>query len=83
MIEMAEKYRSGQWAAFEPRTFEAARMRKLHGYLGCISQVDHAIGELLDWLSEASIEEDTIVIYGSDHGEYGCQHGLMEKAPGI
>ena len=80
---MAEYYRSGNWTVFEPRTFEAGRLRKLHGYLGCVSQVDHAVGELLGCLSEQGLEQDTIVIYTSDHGDYACEHGNMEKAPGI
>ncbi|MFQ5809970.1 MAG: sulfatase, partial [Armatimonadota bacterium] len=63
--------------------FEAGRLRKLHGYLGNISHVDHAVGELLDWLQEHELEGDTIVVYSSDHGDYACEHGIMEKAPGI
>ena len=29
------------------------------------------------------VAENTIVVYGSDHGDYACEHGIMEKAPGI
>ena len=79
----AEQHRTGNWTLFEPRTFEAGRLRKLHGYLGCVSQVDHAVSEMLAWLREQGLEENTIVIYASDHGDYACEHGLMEKAPGI
>ncbi|MBI2437197.1 MAG: sulfatase-like hydrolase/transferase, partial [Lentisphaerae bacterium] len=28
--------RKGNWTLFEPRTFEAGRLRKLHGYLGAV-----------------------------------------------
>lgn len=83
MIQSAAAFRTGNWALFEPKTFEAARMRKLHGYLGCVSQVDHAVGELMQWLEDAGLADDTILIYSSDHGDYACEHGLMEKAPGI
>ncbi len=79
----AENMKSGSWTIFEPKTFEAGRLRKLHGYLGCVSQVDYAVGEMLDWPKEKGLEEDTIVIYTSDHGDYACEHGIMEKAPGI
>ena len=79
----AEKYRAGDWTAFEPHTFKAGRLRKLHGYLGCVSQVDFAVGELMAWLKEQGLEEDTIVVYSADHGDYACEHGQMEKAPGI
>lgn len=79
----AERWRRGEWTLFEPRTFEAGRLRKLHGYLGCVSHVDHAVGELLQWLHDNDLNENTIVIYTSDHGDYACEHDIMEKAPGI
>jgi arylsulfatase A-like enzyme len=79
----AKRWRSGNWALIEPKTFEAARMRKLRGYLGAVSQVDHAVGKMLSYLDEKAIANDTIVIYTSDHGDYACEHGIMEKAPGI
>jgi choline-sulfatase/uncharacterized sulfatase len=80
---MAEHWRKHEWQLFEPRTFEAGRLRKLHGYLGSVSHVDHAVGELLDRLDAEGLSEDTIVVYSSDHGDYACEHGIMEKAPGI
>ncbi len=83
LIHKAETYRSAGWTVFEPKTFEAGRLRKLHGYLGNLSHVDHAVGELLDWLDEKGIAEDTIVVYSADHGDFACEHGQMEKAPGI
>ena len=79
----AERWRTNQWQLFEPKTFEAGRLRKLHGYLGNVSHVDYAVGELMQWLEEAGLAEDTILIYSSDHGDYACEHGIMEKAPGI
>lgn len=79
----AQGWRTRDWQLFEPKTFEAGRLRKLHGYLGNVSHVDHAVGELMTWLRENGLDEDTIVIYSSDHGDYACEHGIMEKAPGI
>lgn len=80
---MARAYREGGWILFEPRTYEAARRRRMRGYLGCVSQVDHAVGELLGWLDGAGLADDTIVLYAADHGDYCGQFGLMEKVPGI
>jgi len=79
----AERWRTGDWTLFEPRTFEAGRLRKLHGYLGSVSHVDFAVGEMLDWLDANGLGDETIVVYGADHGDYACEHGIMEKAPGI
>jgi choline-sulfatase/uncharacterized sulfatase len=79
----AAGWRNDDWAVFEPKTFSAARLRKLQGYLGAVSQVDAATGRMLDAIRELGIEENTIVVYTSDHGDYACEHGIMEKAPGI
>ena len=68
---------------FEPKTYAALRKRKQHGYLGCVSHVDHAVGELLAYLDEQSLARNTIVIYTADHGDYASEFGILEKAPGI
>ena len=81
--ESARGWARGDWALIEPKTFEAARLRKLRGYLGAVSQVDHSVGLMLDFLRESGLAKNTIVIYSSDHGDYACEHGVMEKAPGI
>jgi choline-sulfatase/uncharacterized sulfatase len=83
LVSTAGGFRDGAWTRFEPRTFEAGRLRKLRGYLGCVSQVDYALGQTLQLLEELGIAENTIVIYSSDHGDYAAEHGVMEKAPGI
>ena len=82
-IASTQRWRRGDWTLFEPRDFEAGRRRKLHGYLGAVSQVDAAVGKLLDYLRGAGMADDTIVVYTSDHGDYATEHGIMEKAPGI
>lgn len=83
MRSTAENWRRGNWALIEPKTYEAARARKMRGYLGAISQCDHAVGQMIDCLDALGVAENTIVIYTSDHGDYACEHGIMEKAPGI
>jgi arylsulfatase len=79
----ARGWRTRDWMLFEPKTFEAGRLRKLHGYLGAVSQVDHAVGQMLDYLRGSGLAENTVVVYSADHGDYACEHGIMEKAPGI
>ena len=81
-VEVKE-WRETDWQLIDPKTFEAGRLRKLQGYLGNVSHVDHAVGELLDWLEQTGAGENTIVVYSSDHGDYACEHDIMEKAPGI
>jgi arylsulfatase A-like enzyme len=44
-----------------------------------LAEVDHQVGRLLDTLSALSVDEDTIVVFSSDHGEFLGDHGLMSK----
>jgi arylsulfatase len=69
--------------AFEPKTYEAGRLRKLRGYYACVSQVDHMVGLALQALRDKGLFENTIVLYCSDHGDFALEHGFIEKAPGI
>lgn len=39
--------------------------------------VDQHIARVLDTLEEVGLREDTMVVFMSDHGEYGGAHGLM------
>jgi arylsulfatase A-like enzyme len=71
------------WIAFGPDDFGSARRRVLHGYYGCVSQMDDCMGQMLDLLDELEIAEDTLVVYLTDHGEFAGEHGMIEKAPGI
>jgi len=82
--KMREAQENGsEESLFGDPSYEALRRRKLRGYYGLISQTDHAIGEVLDALSASGQHENTIVIYTTDHGEYACEFGLLEKSPGI
>ena len=57
--------------------------RAWRGTLACVSQIDDVFGRLLAHLEATGRADDTIVIYGSDHGAYHGIHGIEEKAPGI
>jgi len=54
-------------------------LRAREAYYACVDFVDDCIGELLDGLESASLLENTIVIYTSDHGEMAGVHGLWGK----
>jgi arylsulfatase A-like enzyme len=53
--------------------------RYLHDYLACIAGVDESVGRLLDYLKEAGLDQDTIVVYSSDQGFYLGEHGWFDK----
>ncbi|HBQ63334.1 MAG TPA: sulfatase, partial [Clostridiales bacterium] len=48
-------------------------------YYGIISQMDDANGHVLKTLKKLGIEEDTLVIYTSDHGDMCGAHRMIDK----
>jgi arylsulfatase A-like enzyme len=79
-------------AAYDPRN-EAFRDADLQGeerarhyyqryvkdYLRCIASVDDSVGRILDYLDEAGLAENTLVIYSSDQGFFLGEHGWYDK----
>ena len=53
--------------------------RYLKDYLRVIRSLDENIGRVLDYLEEAKLADDTIVIYTSDQGFYMGEHGWFDK----
>jgi len=53
--------------------------RYLQDYLRCIRAVDENVGRLLDYLDEAKLAANTVVIYSSDQGFYLGEHGWFDK----
>ncbi len=48
-------------------------------YFAAITGIDEQFGRLLDTLRQEGIEDDTIVVFTSDHGEMLASHGLRGK----
>ena len=48
-------------------------------YLRCVASVDDGVGLLLDYLEEAGLTENTIVVYTSDQGFFLGEHGYYDK----
>jgi arylsulfatase A-like enzyme len=53
--------------------------RYMKNYLATVKGVDENIGRMLDYLDEAGLAENTIVIYSSDQGFYLGEHGWFDK----
>ena len=53
--------------------------RYMKDYLRTIQSVDDGVGEVLDYLKENGLEENTIVVYTSDQGFYLGEHGWFDK----
>jgi len=53
--------------------------RYLKDYLRTIQSVDDGVGEILDYLDQEGLTENTIVVYTSDQGFYLGEHGWFDK----
>ena len=63
-----------------PQTDEQLREIIANTY-GQIAFIDEQVGRLLTALAEAGVDDNTVVIYSSDHGDWLGDHGLILKGP--
>lgn len=61
-----------------PKEWEWDRIRKTYAM---VELIDENVGKILQTLRQEGLEEDTIVIFTSDHGELLGDHGLWLKGP--
>ncbi len=60
--------------------FSETEIRRLiAAYYGCCTHLDRQIGRVLTALSDNGLQENTRIIYTSDHGENLGEHGLFAK----
>ncbi len=53
--------------------------RYIKDYLRTIKSVDDGVGEILDYLEEEGLADNTLIIYTSDQGFYLGEHGWFDK----
>ncbi|NKI25476.1 sulfatase [Arenibacter sp. 6A1] len=53
--------------------------RYLQDYMATIASVDEGVGQLLDYLEENGLAENTLVVYTSDQGFYMGENGWFDK----
>lgn len=65
-----------------PEGLDAATTRKrIANTAAMVELIDQNVGRILKTLSETGLEEDTLVLFTSDHGELLGDHGLWLKGP--
>jgi arylsulfatase A-like enzyme len=62
-----------------PAAAAQAARRDLAGYYGHCTALDACVGELWKTLREAGIEENTLLVFTSDHGDMLGSHNLSRK----
>jgi uncharacterized sulfatase len=63
------------------RRDEETRRRDMAVYYGMVSLLDKYVGRILDHLQSRGLDENTLVVFTSDHGHLFGQHGLIAKGP--
>ncbi|MCY3877852.1 MAG: sulfatase-like hydrolase/transferase [Rhodobacteraceae bacterium] len=48
---------------------------------GMLTMIDDAVGDILQTLTETGLDENTVVIFNSDHGDYMGAFSLLLKGP--
>ena len=48
-------------------------------YFGMISQLDHAIGKVIQAIDKLGLADNTIIIYSADHGDMCGAHRMVDK----
>lgn len=62
-----------------PKELEERSRRDLAGYYAHVTAIDACVGRLLETLREEGLEENTIFVYTSDHGDMLGSQGLQRK----
>ena len=74
--------RNAQFLKDDPQGRELLRwkyQRYMHDYMATISSLDEGVGKLLDYLKEAGLADNTLVVYSSDQGFFLGEHGWFDK----
>ena len=82
MWDSAYQEKNNEYYINPPKDKELARWkyrRYMQDYLGTIESVDESVGEILDYLDNNNLADNTIVIYTSDQGFYLGEHGWFDK----
>ncbi len=75
--EASQKFRSTLSRAQDQT--EAQLRDMTSNYYGMISLIDHSVGRLLTALRDMGLEDNTLVVYSTDHGDLLGDHGLYLK----
>ena len=63
-----------------PLSDEHSWRKQIARYLGCVTLIDTYVGRILDSLRQHGLEDNTMVVFTSDHGEMMGDFGLISKA---
>lgn len=65
------------------RYSEAERRRILATYYGQCSYIDDAVGQVLIRLHQLGLDQNTLIVFAADHGNFAGRYGLIGKTGGF
>lgn len=71
------------WEKVLGESVEERILRARSNYHGMLRLIDDQVKRLIEGLRERGLEENTIVIYVSDHGDFVGEYGLIRKGPDL
>ena len=73
-------YRSQNGRLTNPEYADPEKIKYLiYDYYALVTEIDDWVGKILNKLTELGLDENTMVIFTSDHGEMLGAHGMREK----
>jgi len=68
------------WADLDYQELTQWQVREIRRhYAALVALVDDCVGQLIAALEAAGVRDDTVIVFGSDHGDYLGDFGLMGK----
>jgi arylsulfatase A-like enzyme len=64
-----------------PRQSDEQLRHLIANYYGMISLIDHQVGRIRIALRDLGLDEHTLIVYSTDHGDWLGDHGLLLKGP--
>jgi len=68
-----------RWCYFDERKDEDTKNSFEKDFLRCVKSLDRSVGKIMQTLQDLSLDENTVVIFLSDHGYLWGEHGLGGK----
>jgi len=68
-----------RWCYFDERKDEATKEYFEKNFLRCVKSLDRSVGRVMQSLQDLELDENTVVIFLSDHGYLWGEHGLGGK----
>jgi arylsulfatase A-like enzyme len=68
-----------RWCYFDERKDEATKNDFEKNFLRCVKSLDRSVGKIMQTLKDLNLNENTIVVFLSDHGYLWGEHGLGGK----